>query len=451
MSIQDVINRYHEHLTDELAEQTDTLMRQRLLEEKLYFGKRPLCIVLRPHFYLKDDWDFMKRGLETLMGAFRRAQAVCFTNPAYRQYLHLYDWEETLYKLDAGGPLPWSSSRLDTFFVEESRILKCVEYNAETPAGIGYSDVLATVFDELEPMKSFRDRYHLTALPILTNLQDAILSAYKKWGGNEPKPQIGILDWRDVPTIAEHEITRDHFERAGIKTRLADPRALDYRNGKLYADDFRIDIVYKRVLYSELIERMGMNNAVVTALRNRSVYMTNSPSAKLMAKKASLAFLSDERHATLFTPEQLQSIQAHIPWSRVVEDRKTYYEGREIDLIPYIARHKDRFVLKPNDDYGGKGVVIGWECSADGWEASLLQAMESPFVVQERVPIVQRDFPSWINGALDYSPRYVDADPYVFNGQTVDGIMTRLSPLSLLNVTAGGGSVVPVYLVEEKG
>ncbi len=64
--------------------------------------------------------------------------------------------------------------------------------------------------------------------------------------------------------------------------------------------------------------------------------------------------------------------------------------------------------------------------------------------------VVERDFPMWLNGEVDISPRFVDADPYIFGGTTVDGVLTRLSPLALLNVTAGGGSVVPTCVINKK-
>lgn len=66
------------------------------------------------------------------------------------------------------------------------------------------------------------------------------------------------------------------------------------------------------------------------------------------------------------------------------------------------------------------------------------------------VSSITRDFPSFINGSLDISPRYVDANPFVFYGRTVYGCLTRLSSVSLLNVTAGGGSVVPTFLLARK-
>ena len=39
---------------------------------------------------------------------------------------------------------------------------------------------------------------------------------------------------------------------------------------------------------------------------------------------------------------------------------------------------------------------------------------------------------------------------YVFDGKYMDGCLTRLGTTSLLNVTAGGGSNVPTYLVERR-
>jgi uncharacterized circularly permuted ATP-grasp superfamily protein len=243
---------------------------------------------------------------------------------------------------------------------------------------------------------------------------------------------------------------RSHFERSNFRTIMADPRALEYRNGHLWVGNFRIDMIYKRVLWSELIQEMGIENPITAAIRDRAVFMTNSVSCKLMAKKASFAFLSDERNAPLFTPEQRAAIHNHIPWTRVIEERKTVYQGQEVDLLPFITERRDCFVLKPNDEYGGKGVIIGWECTLDEWNDALHHSQTTPYVVQERAEGVQRPFPSYIDGRLDISPRNVDADPYVFYGRTVYGCLTRLSSLTLLNVTAGGGSVVPCFVVEKK-
>lgn len=447
--LHDAIDFYHSLLTPEVAHEADTMMRQRLKEETLYFGSRPLCVVLRPHFYTETSWNFIKVSLERVLKAFETLHYALLESPELRAMLYLDEYEEKYLAVDKIGVPPWTSSRLDTFYVQEEGILKVVEYNAETPAGIGYGDILANVFDELDIMKQFRERYQVRQVRSLNNLSDALIDGYRLWGGKAEKPQIAILDWTEVPTLNEHEITRIHFEKLGYKAKLADPRLLDYRKGHLYAGDFRIDMIYKRVLYSELVKVMGINGPVMRAMRDGNVYITNSISAKMLAKKASLALLSDERNQHLFSSDERSAIDEFIPWTRVIEDRKTLFHGKKIDLIEYVAEHRDKFTLKPNDDYGGSGVVLGWESSADAWTSKLKHALTTPHVVQERVRVVKRDFPMWINGKVDISSRFVDADPYIFGGKVVDGVLTRLSPLALLNVTAGGGSVVPTCVIEE--
>jgi uncharacterized circularly permuted ATP-grasp superfamily protein len=447
--LREAIQDYHEMLhEDGVAEETDAIMRKRLREKGLYFGERPVCVVLRPYFYSEADWQFMKTALDTLLSAFNKVHDICRNDEKARKQLRLDDFEERFIRYDKPNIPPWTSSRLDTFFQVDERILKCVEYNAETPAGIGYADVLTDVFMQLEVVKRFAKKYPLRSLKSLNRLSDAILKAYHQWGG-VGLPNVGILDWKEVPTLNEHELTKDYFEEQGMKTRLADPRSLTYKDGKLLTEDgFHIQLVYKRVLFSELFERMTMDNPVINAYKDGNVFITNSISAKMLAKKASLAFLSDEQNAHYFSSEQHQAISAHIPWTRVVEERHTVYDGQKVDLLSFLAQNKDRFVVKPNDEYGGSGVVLGWECSSEEWEKALKKAMERPHVAQERVTVIQRNFPMWLDGKLDISPRYVDADPYVFSGQTVEGCMTRLSSASLLNVTAGGGSIVPNLLIQ---
>jgi uncharacterized circularly permuted ATP-grasp superfamily protein len=447
--ITDAINHYHELLAP-IAEATQAAMNHELDTRRLYFGKNPVCRVLRPHFYFPDHWEYLVRRTRLVLSAFAKMHHAAMRDPDLRAQLYLEPYEEELFVTDLDRvSVPWSSSRLDAFYRVETGYLRFVEYNAETPAGIGYGDNLTDAFMSLDVMKQFEERYNVFRTYGMPQLLGVVLRGYADWGGTV-KPQIAIVDWQDVPTRNEHEITREYFEKHGYSTICCDPRELELRGDKLYHGDFRVDIIYKRVLISELVARAGMDSAVVRAVRAGAVFMTNSFSAKLLAKKASLAVLSDERNGHLFDVEERSAIEQHIPWTREVIDRPTIYEGREIDLLPYVSDNRDRFVIKPNDEYGGAGVVIGWECDQEAWDRAIQTALNNPFVVQERVTIVERDFPQMIDGRLDVSPRFVDTDPYIFYGQEVAGCLTRLSSAALLNVTAGTGSVVPMFLIAPK-
>jgi hypothetical protein len=180
--------------------------------------------------------------------------------------------------------------------------------------------------------------------------------------------------------------------------------------------------------------------------------MVNPFNCKLLHKKASFAVVSDERNAHLFTGREQAAIRQHIPWTRLVEDRVTIDpNGARIDLVEYAATHKDELVLKPNDEYGGKGVIIGWETDAAGWEEALRQALAEPSIVQARAAIAYEQFPAIDEqGKVEFGERLVDCDPFLFHGDLVGACLTRLSTVTLLNVTAGGGSVLPAFLVDLK-
>jgi uncharacterized circularly permuted ATP-grasp superfamily protein len=176
------------------------------------------------------------------------------------------------------------------------------------------------------------------------------------------------------------------------------------------------------------------------------VCLVNPPPCKILHKKASLAVLSDERNAHLFAAAALEAIRACIPWTRVVEERHTTHGGSPVDLVPFILAEKDRMVLKPNDDYGGKGIVLGWTVDDAAWEQAVQVALAEPYIVQERVAIPWEPYPSYADGTVHLADRMIDTAPFVTDAAAVDGVLTRLSTAALLNVTAGGGSQVPSFV-----
>src|SRR4029079_11403170 len=151
-----------------------------------------------------------------------------------------------------------------------------------------------------------------------------------------------IVDWSDVPTRSEFVLFQDYFTRQGLDCVIVDPREVEYDGKCLRSPHGDIDLVYKRVLLTELVEREGIDHAILRAVKDRKVCMVNPPSCKILHKKASLAVLHDERNAALFDADEQQAISASIPWTRVVSERKTTVGGKEIDLLPYVAEHRDQ-------------------------------------------------------------------------------------------------------------
>lgn len=455
----DAIAAYHEAFAgtagEQLAADTQGALEAGLARRGLVFGERALCTVLRPRLLTERQYAALARRVARLSRAFARAHAAARADAAVRAQFRLEGWEEALLGAGPRAAVSSPTSRLDAFVVDtagDGGTFALTEVNGETPAGAAYNDALTELFLALPAVRAFVRRWHLFPLPARHGITDAILSAWRRWAdaagrGAAGAPRIAILDWDDVPTRREFTLFQEHFATLGIESVIADPRAAEYRDGALWVESAVADVVYKRVLLSELVERAGVECDVLRAWQAGAVCMVNPPDGKILHKKASLAVLSDERNAALFDNEHRATIAECIPWTRVVEARHTEHAGVRVDLLPYIAEHRDRFVLKPNDEYGGTGIVLGWTVSAAEWAQAVARAVAEPYVVQERVAIPFEAYPSFEGARLALLDRMIDTAPYVTDGAVVDGLLTRLSTAALLNVTAGGGSQVPNFVV----
>jgi hypothetical protein len=376
----DAIATFHDLLTDEIAEASHAQLDAQLRSRRLYFGDRPICTVLRPRFLTPEQYRVLQAGATQVMRPFRTAYAAAMANAAVRAQFALLEWEERLLDCGPGFRDPSPASRLDAFFLKDG--LRFTEYNAETPAGPGYNDALSSAFYGLPVMREFLRVYDVRPLPARHGVLHVLLDAFRQWSGGLGPPRIAILDWREVPTFSEFLIFREYFRSQGLECEIADPREVEYRGGKLWAGDLHVTLVYKRVLLSELVGREGLDQPVVRAVRDGAVCMVNPFQCKILHKKTSLAVLSDERNAQLFSAGERRVIDTYIPWTRRVEERRSMFRERSIDLVPFIVEHRENLVLKPSDDYGGAGVVLGWEVDPAAWEQALRKALAETYVVQ---------------------------------------------------------------------
>src|SRR5215813_1496353 len=199
---------------------------EKLRAEKLTFGNRVHCPFLRPFFLSPEDEQRVQTVAEKMVEFGERAAAAALEDKALFKQFHLRENEERLARMHTGYGPASTASRLDAFLLPDS--LKFAEYNGESPAGSGYSETLAEIFNELPMMGPFSKKYEVHRYPLSAKLLDALLQSYVDWGGSAQKPQIAIVDWKEVPTWSEFEILQSRFEKMGISTIIADPRQLEW-------------------------------------------------------------------------------------------------------------------------------------------------------------------------------------------------------------------------------
>lgn len=449
--LHEAVAYYHKLLEDrELADTSLALLDEGLERSKLIFGGRRLSPYLRPHFVREEDFARVVRVCETVWNAIEKVKDEAVGNNQLLDELGLTPIERELVAIDPGYRAVSPTARLDSFLTDDT--YSFVELNGESPAGIAYADAAFEIFESLPVMKKFAEKYNVRRFQGRPLMLKVLLECHEEFLGRKPDraPQIAIVDLKGMPTLKEFELFREYFESQGYPSIIASPDELEFANGRLRKRDFEIDIVYKRLLVNEYLPIMNEHPALLDAYRARAFCMVNSFRSKVIHKKALFAVLTDARYARLFSSDEREAIAAHVPWTRQVRAGKSDYHGNEIDLLEFINQRRDRLVLKPNDDYGGHGIYIGWNIDEIGWDEAIHNALgNGDYLVQERVPTAREVFPALTaNGEINFVEQLVDLDPMLFNGK-VGSAFTRLSSNELANVTAGGG-MVPTFLISEK-
>src|SRR5437660_742481 len=449
--LSEAVAHYHDLLADdELAQSSLTMLDEGLDRARLIFGGRRLSPYLRPHFVTEEDFARVCQVCETVWSAIEKVKDAAVTDLSLLDELGLTEIERELVQIDPGYRAVSPTARLDSFLTDEA--YSFVERNGESPAGIAYADAAFEIFSQLPVMNRFGESYHVHRFEGRPLMLKVLLDCYEEFLGRKPErpPRIAIVDLKGMPTQKEFELFREYFESEGCPSIIASPDELEFTNGRLRAGDFEIDIVYKRLLVNEYLPIMKEQPALLDAYRARAVCMVNSFRSKIIHKKALFAVLTDARFKSLFTPDEREMISGHIPWTRRVRPGKSDYYGDEIDLLEFINERRDRLVLKPNDDYGGHGIYIGWNIDEIGWDEAIHNALANgDYLVQERVPTAREVFPALTTeGTIAFAEQLIDLDPLLFNGK-VGSAFTRLSSTELANVSSGGGRV-PTFIISKR-
>jgi hypothetical protein len=447
--LKEAVAHYHDLLNDrELASASQQMLDAELENSKLIFGGRRLSPYLRPHFVTSSDWEKIQSTCETVFSALQKVKDAAVQDDSILDELGITEIERDLIKIDPGYSHVSPTSRLDSFLTEDA--YSYVELNGESPAGIAFADSATKIFESLPVMKRFGERYQVTGLEGSSKMLDVLLSCYEEFLGKTPEraPRIAIVDLDDLPTVKEFELFRDFFENNGYPSIICSPAQLEFKNERLSCEGQPIDIVYKRLLVNEYLPIINDQPALLDAYRAGAVCMVNSFRGKLVHKKAIFAVLTNERYRHLFNSSEIAAIENHIPWTRVFREETTENKGESIDLVEWARANSHKLVLKPNDDYGGHGIYIGWNSSASEWDDAIDAALaDGDYLVQERVKTAKETFPTITDdaGNWEMTEQLVDLDPLLFKGK-VGAAFTRLSSTELANVSSGGG-MVPTFIL----
>ncbi|MBF6207976.1 hypothetical protein IU483_28410 [Streptomyces gardneri] len=199
-------------------------------------------------------------------------------------------------------------------------------------------------------------------------------------------PRVCLLGWSDEGLGSRDYFseTIDDFNGQGISCGFAIPDQLDSSPTALTHRGQRIDIAYRTFAYThEGAKQVKWDIGPLRHAMEAGTAVTLAPElADLYSSKKILAWLSESADS-LPTADRV-FVETHIPWTRVVADLNVSWRGRSLDLLSLLTSEQDRFILKPHDQLGGRGVVVGQATTAAEWhDAVTSAATHGGYVVQE--------------------------------------------------------------------
>jgi hypothetical protein len=407
------------------------------------FGKFTIPTFMKPHFITSKQRRLLDITCDSLVRMVDRVANLYDQDVSVRKVFNLSQEAEDLVRIDPGFSQTALVVRLDCFIQGED--IRFMELNCDSPAGMGYSDCIEDLLFQTEELKEFFGEFHFHRFSRVEKILNALLAAYEEFGAYET-PQIGIIDWKTVRTKPEFEILKRVFEEKGYKTIIVDPRDLRLKGGKLYHGSFRIDLAYRRVIFSELLEHLRDVGDFIKAYRDRAVCVVNPLRSRLASSKALLSIFTNPGYDHYFSAKENKIKQEHIPWTRRVVDAEKFYGGKKVYLIDFLKDEKETLVLKPADSYGGKDVYIGNETRNDDWNMVIDKALKANWVVQEYIKPPLFSVPSLTPKSIEFILKKMNTGNFVFGGSSA-GAFSRLSDESVINVSRGGG-LIPTVVCE---
>src|SRR6266498_4025415 len=155
-----------------------------LVEHDVVFDGRPIPFVLMPHFVSPGQVRRVRRAVECLCTVLDRFCDAYPTDERLQAELALPTLEDSLIRVDPGYARPLRICRLDAFLAGYE--VKFLEFNADSPAGIGYTDVLSEGLRQAIRLPRVEAEFDTAYSPMLPLLLEALIGAYRELRERRP-------------------------------------------------------------------------------------------------------------------------------------------------------------------------------------------------------------------------------------------------------------------------
>ncbi|MEK7094851.1 MAG: circularly permuted type 2 ATP-grasp protein [Patescibacteria group bacterium] len=354
-------------------------------------------------------------------------------NPDIRHTLLLPKAEATLIHAENPRDDSFGVLRFDGYPTERGFML--TEINSDNP---GVISVLTSFWKSAAPLLISSDfGKRLLNTP---NLSDELIESVKeRFSPNK----IGLLMPMNYPS-SEWRWEQRAFEQAGIKTVIGTTSEISFENGVLKIAGEQVDAIRRIAEIGQYTRSAKEVKPLLKALSTGTARCFNGFGDRLLGYKTTFAILTDPKYRSMFTEDEVNAINEHIPWTRLLTPEAA---------DEAMSRHS-QLVIKPAGETRSRGVTVGPEVSERDWQSALMSAAFDPkqWVVQAVVPALKTPVLEDHGNTVSIEDRYVDFSAMVFWRKEKPVFLPAFSGYNarlISSVSNGSKLLLPFFLKDE--
>jgi len=347
-----------------------------------YKGK-PVPFLFNPMFFSEEEGSQLGEIMSMMMKIGDKVTDRYINDSKYRKLFGFPKFIEEMIvrenKYDVNVPI----ARFDLFFHDKDSFKFC-ELNTDGSSAMNEDNTIGRILMDSKAVRDFSKDYELKNHELINLWVNESIKLFGKWDPTNKSPNVAIVDFVESGTSAEFIEFKKAYEKNGYNCIIADPRELVYREGKLYKDEYKIDLVYRRIVTFELIQKASEAQDFINAYMEDAMCVIGTIRSQIIHNKIFFKILFDEETQSFLDAQEIEFIKKHIPYTGIFGGDEKVYE--------HVLYNKDKYIMKPMDMNASQGVFVGRDLDEKEWEERLKEKFNMDYLFQEFIPPYKRDF-----------------------------------------------------------
>lgn len=402
------------------------------------YNGQPVDTLFMPKFFTKEQINCFENLIEEILQIINKVINHYLKNESYRRLFPFSPEIEELILKNHGYESLLPIARIDFFYNEENDNFRFCEFNTDGTSAMNEDRELVRIFSDTSIYKKMSKKYDIKSFELIDSWIKEIIDIYKGSDFyNKESPVVGIIDFLDKATLDEFKVFKDRFIAQGYDAIIGDIREIEFKNNSVFWKGKKIDLIYRRAVTSEIELNYPQVDDFISACKSNEVCIVGPIKTQIVHHKSIFKILHLEETKDFLTEREKEFINEHIPYTFDLRGNNK----------EEVINNKNKWIIKPIDSYGSKGVYSGLDFTQSTWKEIIENAITKDYYVQSYCNPYKSLLPVFRKGELSFEEFNNITGVYVYNGK-MEGILSRVGQKAVIS-GINNGYTLPTFIVDK--